>query len=148
MGGEASETTQCPTRPTRKPCQCLYGTTLQGYLRSRHVLLRAHTSSVLMHHPDLLPSNPPSLSEQLRCRTDELLSRMARANSNTQFARTAPELTEFRDATAGRVGGMDDRILSKPFRKTVHLTTYDSYATCLRGHPNAASRSPNERDFN
>ena len=78
----------------------------------------------LMHPPDLLLSSPPLLSEQLR-RTDELRSSIVRANFNTQFAQTSPELTEFRRATAGLVGGMDDDdILSELFRKTVHFTTY------------------------
>ncbi|KAF8551418.1 hypothetical protein OG21DRAFT_1499160 [Imleria badia] len=80
-----------------------------------------------------LLSSPSSLSEQLRCRTVELQSRIVRANYNTQFARTAPELAGFRDATAGRVDAMDDHILSESFRKTVHLTTYDSYAPLLAG---------------
>ncbi|KAF8556458.1 hypothetical protein OG21DRAFT_1409009 [Imleria badia] len=84
-----------------------------------------------MHLPDLLLSNPPSLSEQLRWRTDELWSRIVRANCNTQFAQTAPELTEFRHATAGLVDRIDDAILSETFRKTVHLTTYDSYAPLI-----------------
>ncbi|KAF8551416.1 hypothetical protein OG21DRAFT_1445236 [Imleria badia] len=85
-----------------------------------------------MHHPDLLLSNPPeSHSEQLRCRTEGLQSRIVRANYNTQFARAAPELAEFRDATAGSVDAMDDHILSESFRKTIHLTTYDSYAPFL-----------------
>jgi hypothetical protein len=112
-----------------------YGTALrlQDYLRLRHVLLRTRTSSALMHHPDLLLSNPPSLSEPLRCRADELLSRIVRANYNTQFARTAPELTEFRDAITGRVDGVDGHIISESFRNTVHLTTYDSYAPFLAG---------------
>ena len=84
-----------------------------------------------MHLPDLLLSNLPSLSEQLRWRTDELRSSIVRANCNTQFAQTAPELTEFRHATAGFVDGMDDDVLSDSFRKTVHFTTYDSYAPFL-----------------
>lgn len=84
-----------------------------------------------MHLPDLLLSNPPSLSEQLRWRTDELRSRLIRANYNAQFAQTASELTEFRHVTAGLVDGMDDHVLSESFRKTVHFTTYDSYAPFL-----------------
>ncbi|KAF8546918.1 hypothetical protein OG21DRAFT_1425882 [Imleria badia] len=86
-----------------------------------------------MHTSDLLLSNPPSLSEQLKRRTDELQSRIVRVNYNTRFAQTAPELTEFRRATAGFVDGMDDDLLSELFRKTVHLTTYDSYAPFLAG---------------
>ncbi|KAF8127935.1 GH3 auxin-responsive promoter [Boletus edulis] len=78
--------------------------------------------------PDLLLSSPPPLSEQLRWRTDELRSRIVRANYNTQFTQTAPELTDFRQATAGHIDGMDDDILSESFRKTVQLTTYDLYA--------------------
>ncbi|KAF8552837.1 hypothetical protein OG21DRAFT_1442896 [Imleria badia] len=81
-----------------------------------------------MHLPDLLLSNPPTLSEQLKGRTDERRSRIVRANYNTQFAQTTPELTEFRLATAGRVNEMDDDVLSEAFRKTVHFTNYDSYA--------------------
>jgi len=84
-----------------------------------------------MHPPDLLLSNPSSLSERLRWRTDKLRSSIVRANCNTQFAQTAPELTGFRHATAGLVDGMDDDILSHSFRKTVQLTTYDSYAPLL-----------------
>ena len=55
---------------------------------------------------------------------------MVRANYNTKFAQTAPELTEFRHATVGRVDEMDDETLSESFRKTVHFTNYDSYAPC------------------
>lgn len=53
---------------------------------------------------------------------------MVRANYNTKFAQTAPELTEFRHATVGRVDEMDDETLSESFRKAVHFTNYDSYA--------------------
>ncbi|KAI9463895.1 GH3 auxin-responsive promoter [Boletus coccyginus] len=84
-----------------------------------------------MHPSDLLLSNPSSLSEQLRWRTDKLQSSIVRANCNTQFAQTAPELTEFRHATAGLVDGMDDDSLSHSFRKTVQFTTYESYAPLL-----------------
>ena len=85
-----------------------------------------------MYPPDLLLSNPPLLSEQLRRKTNELRSSIVRANCNTQFAQTSPELTEFRHATADLVNGMDDDIrLSELFRKTVHLTTYESYAPFL-----------------
>ena len=102
-----------------------------SYLRFRQVLSHPDASSRLMHLPDLLLSNPPLLSEQLRWRTDELRSSIVRANYNTQFAQTAPELTEFRHATAGPIDRMDDEILSESFRKTVHFTTYDSYAPFL-----------------
>ncbi|KAF8127941.1 GH3 auxin-responsive promoter [Boletus edulis] len=78
--------------------------------------------------PDLLLHPLPSLSEQLRRRSDELRSRIIRANYNTQFAQTVPELADFRRATAGHIDGMDDDILSESFRKTVQLTTYDLYA--------------------
>ncbi|KAG6373525.1 GH3 auxin-responsive promoter [Boletus reticuloceps] len=81
--------------------------------------------------PDLLLSSPPPLSEQLRWRTDELRSRIVRANYNTQFTQTAPELTDFRHATAGLVDGMDDAVLSRSFRKTVPITNYDTYAPLL-----------------
>jgi hypothetical protein len=85
-----------------------------------------------MYPSALLLSSPPLLSEQLRKKTDELRSSIVRANYNTQFAQTSPELTEFRHATAGLVDGMDDDIrLSESFRKIVHLTTYDSYAPFL-----------------
>jgi hypothetical protein len=84
-----------------------------------------------MHLPDLLLSKPPLLSEQLRRKTDELRSSIVRANCNTQFAQTSPELAEFRRATAGLVDGMDDDILSESFRKTVQFTTYNSYAPFL-----------------
>ncbi|KAN0078194.1 GH3 auxin-responsive promoter [Tylopilus felleus] len=81
-----------------------------------------------MQPPELLPSNPPSLSDQLRRRTNELHSKIVKANYNTQFVRTAPELSDFRDATAGHVDEMDDNCLSETFRKTVHFTDYNSYA--------------------
>lgn len=81
-----------------------------------------------MHLPDILPSTPPSLTERLRWRTDELQSRIVRTNCNAQFAQTASELAEFRHVTAGLVDGMSDHVLSESFRKTVHFTTYDSYA--------------------
>ena len=85
-----------------------------------------------MYPPHLLLSNPPLLSEQLRRKTNELRSSIVRANCNTQFAQSSPELTEFRHATAGLIDGMDDDIrLSETFRETVHLTTYDSYAPFL-----------------
>ena len=84
-----------------------------------------------MHLPDLLLSNPPSLSEPLRWRTEKLLSSIVKANCNTQFAQTAPELGAFRHATTGLVDGMDDNILSQSFRETVQFTTYDSYAPLL-----------------
>ena len=85
-----------------------------------------------MYPPHILLSNPPLLSEQLRRKTDELRSSIVRANCNTQFAQTSPELTEFRRAVTGLVGGVDDDIrLSELFRKTVHLTTYDSYTPFL-----------------
>ncbi|KAH0835636.1 GH3 auxin-responsive promoter [Lanmaoa asiatica] len=84
-----------------------------------------------MHLPDLLRSSPPSLSEQLRWRTNELRSRIVRANCNTQFAQTASELTEFRHATARLVDRIDDHALSESFQKTVHFTTYDSYSPFL-----------------
>jgi len=84
-----------------------------------------------MHLPDLLLSNPSSLSEQLRSRTDKLRSSIVKANCNTQFAQTAPELTEFRRATAGLIDGMNDDILSHSFRKTVQFTSYESYAPLL-----------------
>jgi hypothetical protein len=112
----------------------LFGTAFRiptSYLRFRQVLSHPDASSRLMHLPALLLSNPPFLSEQLRWRTDELRSSIIRANCNTQFAQTTPELTEFRHATAGLVNGMDDDILSESFRKTVHFTTYDSYAPFL-----------------
>ncbi|KAF8553870.1 hypothetical protein OG21DRAFT_1441256 [Imleria badia] len=80
---------------------------------------------------DLLLSNSPSLSGQLRWRTNELLCRMIRTNYNTQFAQTARELAEFRHATPGLADGMDDDILSESYRKTVPLTTYASYAPFL-----------------
>ena len=86
-----------------------------------------------MDLPDLLLSNTPLLSEQLRRRTEELQFKIIRANYNTQFARTAPELAKFRHTTAGRVDGVDDDILSESFRNTVDLTTYDSYAPFLAG---------------
>ena len=86
-----------------------------------------------MDLPDLLLSNTPLLSEQLRRRTEELRSKIIRANYNTQFARTAPELAKFRHVTAGRVDGVGGDILSESFRKTVDLTTYDSYAPFLAG---------------
>ena len=92
---------------------------------------QVQTFSRLMHLPDLLLSNPSSLSERLRWRTDKLRSSIVRANCNTQFAQIAPELTEFRQATAGLVDGTDDDILSESFRKTVQFTTYDSYAPLL-----------------
>jgi len=88
-----------------------------------------HHCTSLMHL--LLSSNPPSLSEQLRWRTEELLSSIVKANCNTQFAQTAPELDAFRHATTGLVDGMDDNILSQSFRETVQFTTYDSYAPLL-----------------
>lgn len=84
-----------------------------------------------MHLPKLLPANSPSLSEQLRRRTNELRSRIVKANYDTKFAQTAPELTNFRHATAGVVNEMDDDSLSETFRRTVHFTTYDSYAPLL-----------------
>ena len=86
-----------------------------------------------MDLPDLLLSNTPLLSERLRRRTEELRSKIIRANCNTQFARTAPELAKFRHMTAGRVDKVGDDILSESFRKTVDLTTYDSYAPFLAG---------------
>ncbi|KAI9459007.1 GH3 auxin-responsive promoter [Boletus coccyginus] len=84
-----------------------------------------------MHLPDLLLSNPPSLSEPLRWRTDQLLSSIVKANCNTQFAQTASELGAFRHVTTGLVDGMDNSILSRLFRETVQFTTYDSYAPLL-----------------
>ncbi|KAF8433870.1 GH3 auxin-responsive promoter [Boletus edulis BED1] len=81
--------------------------------------------------PDLLLSCPSPLFEQLRWRTDELRSKIVRANYNTQFTQTAPELTDFRHATAGLVDGMDDAVLSGSFRKTVPITDYDTYAPLL-----------------
>ena len=84
-----------------------------------------------MHPPDFLPSNPQSLSDQLRRRTEQLRSKIIKTNYNTQFVRTAPELSDFRDATAGRVDDMDDDSLSETFRKTVRFTTYDSYASLI-----------------
>ncbi|KAI9458987.1 hypothetical protein HD554DRAFT_2317072 [Boletus coccyginus] len=80
---------------------------------------------------NLLLSNPTSLSEPLRWRTDELLSSIVRANCNTQFAQTAPELGAFRHATTGLIDGMDHNTLSQAFRETVQFTTYDSYAPLL-----------------
>ncbi|KAG9312552.1 GH3 auxin-responsive promoter [Chiua virens] len=77
---------------------------------------------------ELLSSIPPPLSEQLRSRTNALQSRIVRANYNTQFAHIAPELADFRHATAGFVDGMDDDALSESFRSTVHFTTYEAYA--------------------
>jgi len=79
---------------------------------------------------DLL-SHPSPLSEQLSWRTDKLRSNIVRANYNTQFAQTAPELTEFRQAISGLVDGMDDDILSQSFQKSVQFTTYDSYASLI-----------------
>ncbi|KAI9573260.1 GH3 auxin-responsive promoter [Boletus coccyginus] len=76
-------------------------------------------------------SNPSSLSEQLSWQTDKLLSGIVRANCNTQFAQTAPELAGFCQATAGLVDGMDDGILSQSFQRTVQFTTYDSYAPLI-----------------
>ncbi|KAI9459003.1 GH3 auxin-responsive promoter-domain-containing protein [Boletus coccyginus] len=84
-----------------------------------------------MHLPDLLLSNPPSLSEPLRWRTDELLSSIVKANCNTQFAQTASKLGAFRHVTTGLVDGMDNSVLSWLFRETVQFTTYDSYAPLL-----------------
>lgn len=84
-----------------------------------------------MHLPDLLLSNSPSLAERLRWRTDALLSRIVRANYNTQFAQTTSELAKFRHTTTGPVDRMDDHALSDSFRNTVHFTTYDSYAPFL-----------------
>ena len=81
-----------------------------------------------MHSPDLIVSNPLSLSEQLRGRTDALRSRIVKANYNTKFAQITSELSDFRHATAGRIDEMDDDILSELFRKTVDFTNYDSYA--------------------
>lgn len=81
--------------------------------------------------PELLLSNPPSLSEPLKLRSDELRCRIVRANYNTQFAQTAPELADFRRSIDGPVDGMNDNILSESFVKTVHFTTYDSYAPLL-----------------
>ena len=83
--------------------------------------------------PDVLISISPlaSLSESLRLRTNKLRSEIIRANYNTQFVQTAQELTEFRHATSGFVDEADDDILSQSFRKTVHFTTYDSYAPFL-----------------
>ncbi|KAI9573262.1 GH3 auxin-responsive promoter [Boletus coccyginus] len=83
-----------------------------------------------MHFSDLL-SNPSSLSAQLSWKTDKLQSSIVRANCNTQFAQTAPELTEFRQATSGLVDGMNDDILSQLFQRTVQFTTYDSYAPLI-----------------
>jgi len=79
---------------------------------------------------DLL-ANPSSFPEQLSWRTDKLRSSIVRANCNTQFAQTAPELAEFRQATAGLVDEMGDDILSQSFQKTVQFTTYDSYAPLI-----------------
>jgi len=76
-------------------------------------------------------SHLSSFSEQLTWRTDKLRSSIARANCNTQFAQTAPELTEFCQATASLIDGMDDHILSQTFQKTVQFTTYDSYAPLI-----------------
>ncbi|KAI9459008.1 GH3 auxin-responsive promoter [Boletus coccyginus] len=84
-----------------------------------------------MHLPNLLLSNPTSLSEPLRWRTDELLSSIVKANCNTQFAQTASELGAFRHATTGLIDGMDYNTLSQAFRGTVQFTTYDSYAPLL-----------------
>ena len=84
-----------------------------------------------MHLSDLLLSNPSSLSAQLGWQTDKLRSSIVRANCNTQFAQTAPELTEFRQAISGLIDGMSDDILSQSFQKSVQFTTYDSYAPLI-----------------
>ena len=84
-----------------------------------------------MHMPDLLASNPLSLSDKLRRRTNELRSKIVKANYSTRFAQTTPELADFRHATVGLLDAMDDDNLSDTFRKTVHLTTYDSYAPLM-----------------
>ena len=84
-----------------------------------------------MRFSGLLLSNPSSLSAQLSWQTDKLRSSIVRANCNTQYAQTAPELTEFRQAISGLIDGKSDDILSQSFQKTVQFTTYDSYAPLI-----------------
>ena len=81
-----------------------------------------------MSSPDALLANPSPLSQQLRSQTDHTLASIVKTNHNTQFALIASELAAFRDATSGRVDGMDDATLSAIFRGTVQLTTYDAYS--------------------
>ena len=81
-----------------------------------------------MHLPELLPSNPPSLSEKLKRQTNDLRSKIIRTNYKTKFVQNASALADFRHATAGCVDGMDDDSLFELFRRTVHFTAYDSYA--------------------
>ena len=81
-----------------------------------------------MSPPDLLSTNPFPLSQQLRSEVDHTLATIVKANHNTQFALIASELSAFRDATSGRVDGMDDATVSELFRGTVQLTTYDAYS--------------------
>ena len=81
-----------------------------------------------MSSPDLLSANPFPLYQHIRSEIDHTLASIVKANHNTQFALIASELAAFRDATSGRVDGMDDATLSKLFRGTVQLTTYDAYS--------------------
>jgi auxin responsive GH3 family protein len=81
-----------------------------------------------MHLPELLPSNPPSLSEKLKRQANDLRSKIIRTNYRTKFVQNASALADFRHATAGCVDEMDDDNLFELFRKTVHFTAYDSYA--------------------
>ena len=80
-----------------------------------------------MSPPGPLLVNPPPLSQQLKSRVDCRLACIIRSNYKTQFAQVASELTAFRDAIADLVDDMDDATLCETFRKTVQLTTYDTY---------------------
>ncbi|KAH7884909.1 GH3 auxin-responsive promoter [Phlebopus sp. FC_14] len=68
----------------------------------------------------------PDLSQQLEVHTKETLSRIIKANANSQYAQTTPELSEFRAALVGVDANIDDRLL-EAFRR-VHFTSYESYA--------------------
>src|SRR6267154_3836124 len=74
---------------------------------------------------ELLDSLSAELSQQLRDRVDQFLLEIIRPNSASQFARHAPELTQFREAVAK--DPKNDFEFLRIFRENVPLTDYESY---------------------
>ena len=93
-----------------------------------------------MSPPGLLLVNPLQLSQQLKSQVDHRLACILRSNYKTQFAQVASELTAFRDAVAGLADDVDDVTLCETFRKTVQLTTYDTYSPLISKFFNSPCR--------
>ncbi|KIK81900.1 hypothetical protein PAXRUDRAFT_737148 [Paxillus rubicundulus Ve08.2h10] len=99
--------------------------TLPQVISSRNLPSNRSITSMSLPEPSLR-SLDLGLAQQLKENIEIVLTRIIKANMNTQYVRGAGELEGFRAAIVGNDLACHDHLV-KTFRETVHLTDYESY---------------------